>query len=674
MKLNNFFDSKSIAIIGASKNKEKLGFQILHNIKVNSFKGKIYPINLKERIVDGFKVFDSISKLKGKVDLAVIAIPSQFVVNEVKKCAQAKIKNIIIITAGFSEDSKEGVQKEEEIKVLAKKYNLNILGPNCLGLIDTDNNLNATFASAKNKKGNIAFLSQSGAICSAVLDWAQDKNIGFSKFVSLGNKSVLDENDFFEYFIQDKQTSFVAAYLEEIKDGEKFMKIASKLSRIKPLVILKAGQSKAGQKAAMSHTGSLAGSHEAIKAGFRRAGIIEVDTIEEMFDLAKIYQRDFQVKNDKIFIVSNAGGPMVITVDQFSRVGLELGNFSKTTEKKLRDNLPSIVKVKNPMDIIGDAKADRYKKSLEIILKDRNISNLLVLLTPQSSTEVCKTAQIIVSLQKRYKNKLIMVSFIGGVGVQEGRDILDKAGVINFDFPSKAVFSFAKIINYEVNKNSIKLYKYSGKKLLSTKSEQVDFIKSMKILRRYGISVVKNYKIKNEKDLNKLKYPIAMKVTGKNLIHKTDKKAVRANISDIKEAKKVFRGFRKLLKDSDNYCLSQPMTSGTEIILGFKRDKSFGPIIMVGQGGVYTEVLKDIQIEVGDVDIKRAQEMIKNLKIYPILKGIRGQSGVDIKSLAKAIIQIAKIALENPDIQELDINPLFVSNKGIIAVDVRIII
>lgn len=671
--LKNFLNPKSIAVIGASPEKKKVGYQILFNIKSNGYKGKIYPVNLKEPVILGLKAFKSVADIKNKIDLAIIVIPAEFVSEEIKKCAKTGIKNIIIISSNFAEAGKEGKIREEEIKKIGKELNLNILGPNCFGVINSGIGLNATFSKAKIKKGKIAFISQSGAIASAVLDWAQERNIGFSKFISLGNKILLNENDFFESLKDDKETELVIVYLEEIEDGERFMEDVSRLSRIKPVAILKGGQSQAGAKAAMSHTGSLAGSTEAIMTGLKRSGAIELESLTDMFELMVLSKSIKKIKSDKIFIVSNAGGPLVLTTDSIMQNGLELGNFSAELAGETKKKMPLFINAHNPLDIIGDADGQRYKVAIETLLADKDVSNLFIILTPQGSTEVENTAKLIVAAGKKYKNKFIAANFIGGEAVKKGKAILNNSGIISYNYLDEFLKVFKTIVEYNKYAKNIKDYKAVPKSEIKRKFAQMDYLNSFNLLSKYNIPAVKTIKINKRDDLKNLKYPIALKAVGLNLIHKTERNAVALDIKNYEDAVKVFNSFKQVLKNG-NYCVAQPMLKAeTEIILGFKRDDSFGPIIMVGAGGIYAETIKDIQLEVGDIDEIRAGEMVKKLKIYPILNGTRGRNKLAISVLIMAIVNLAKLARENLEISELDINPLFISEKGVVAADARII-
>ncbi|MFA4834064.1 MAG: acetate--CoA ligase family protein [Patescibacteria group bacterium] len=686
MTLKSFLAPKSIALIGASNNKKKLGWQILSNLKAGGFRGKIYPVNLKEKNIAGLRAYSSIKDIKTRVDLAVIVIPAAFVISEVKNCAARRIKNIIIISSGFAEVGAEGKIREEELKGLIAKYKLNLLGPNCLGLISSASRLNLTFARAKVKSGGLAFISQSGAIGSAALDWLYNKNIGFSYFISLGNKVGLKENDFFEFLAKDKNTRFIVAYLEEIEEGGRLMEIVSRLAKRKPVAILKAGKTKTGAQAALSHTGSLAGSYGAVATGLERAGAMNISNLEEMFSLIKIWQEQTKSENGDLYIVSNAGGPLVMTADLLEENNLALGKFSPELTGKIKRGLPEVPNPVNPLDILGDAGAERYEKALKIILGEKNAYNLLVLLTPQTSTEAEATAKVIGRLGKKYPDKLICTSFIGGESLAKARKILRQDNIVNFSYPEQAVKILGKFLNYQIKIKNLKPYTQKHKNTLLRqgfegqaktqkrflKDEQMDYLKSFRLLKKYKIPAAKTIVIENKNNLKKLKYPIVLKMVGPEIIHKTDKNDLVLNIVNAKQAEKAFKSFKA---KGENYCVAQEMVKdGLEIILGFKRDKYFGPIIMVGTGGIYTEVWQDIALEVDDVDYARALEMIKKLKIYPILRGARGQAGYDIKNLAKAIVKVASLARENPEIKEVDINPLFIKREGAVAADARIIV
>lgn len=661
MSLKYFFNPKSVAVIGASNDKAKIGRQILDNIIAGGFKGKIFPINLKEKKIAGLDVYTGLEVLPKKeyaALLVVIAIPMQFVLAEIKKCAELGIKNIIIITAGFKEAGAGGKLVEDEIAKIAARNNLHILGPNCLGLINTWSKLNASFGSADINTGNIALLSQSGAIGAAALDWLKVKDFNFGYFVSLGNKAVLDENLVIEYLASDPHIDLIVAYLEEIKDGEKFMNLVSKLVGRKPVAVLKAGQSAAGGQLALSHTGSLAGSSAAIETGIKRAGAIWLENLEELFNLLLIFRKKSCCSNSsqELYVMTNAGGVAVLTVDEISRQHVPFGRS---------------------WDLLGDANGAKYEEGLKVMLSDKKINNLLVLLTPQTSTEPLKTAEAIIKMSKKYPNKLILTSFVGGEAVEAARDLLEKNNIPTFEYPEEAVRSFKKLVAYKKSLKTIRPYK-----MLKTKAKKaitdMDYLKSLAVLREYGISTTKTVKYDAAK-AESYKYPVVLKITGPDFLHKSDKNAVIVNIKNATALKKTVslleKENKKVLANKQNYFIVQEQASHfQEIILGFKRDASFGPIMMVGLGGIYTEIFKEIKLSISDLNFKSALEAIADLRIFPILNGARGQKKYDVKGLAKALVNLSRLANEHPEIKEMDINPLFIFEDSCQASDVRIIV
>ena len=678
------FNPASIAVIGASKNKEKLGWQVLNNIQKTGFKGKLYPVNPKHKKINGLAVHKDVADIKESPDLAVIIIPAKAVVPVVKSCAQKGIKNIIIVSAGFSEAGKEGKQREKELQELARERELNILGPNCLGLINASANLNSTFADfsvTPNKKGSkVAFVSQSGAIGSAFFDWSRAEKTGVDYFISVGNKAVLDENDLLEYFAEEDEVGVVVAYLEEIARGKRFMEKVSRLAQVKPVVVLKAGKTEAGGKATMSHTGSLAGSQQAVETGLKRSGAIIVDNLEELFALIKFLQirltkniSDKKDRNREVYMISNAGGPLVITVDELARFNFDLPDFNSRLSNSLKKQLPELTAYHNPLDILGDADSERYKKALEVAVKKGEATDILVLLTPQTSTEIDKTAEVINKIASDNPAKMITTSFIGGSSLSGARDKLRQGEAVDFDYPGRAAFCLARFAEYRDKIKNLRPYKYSAEKEVQGKNKHKDFLTSLELLQKYDISVVETKVVEKDKDLKQLKYPAVLKMAGKEIVHKTEAQAVATGLDSSKQAREAFRNFQKKF-GRQGYCVAQPMMeTGVEMILGFKRDPSFGAIIIVGWGGIYTEVLRDIETEADDVCKTRAKQAIKNLQVYPILKGTRGEKGYDVDSLAQAMVNLGKLARQNQDIQELDINPLFVQEKGCVAADVRII-
>ncbi len=661
MSLKYFFNPQSIAVVGASTKPQKLGRQILDNIVRNGFKGKVYPINLKRSKVANLPAYKSLSDLPSTDYaslLVLIAIPAKFVIAELNKCAVLGIKNIIIISAGFKEDGGKGKEMEAEIVALAHQHKLNILGPNCLGLINTWQGLNATFAAADKETGNSALLSQSGAIGAAALDWLKIKDFNFGYFVSLGNQAVINENQVLNYLGKDSRIDLIVAYLEEIKDGQKFMEIVSRLSKHKPVAILKSGLSSAGSKLALSHTGSLAGSAAAVRIGAERAGAIWLENLGELFNLLLLFRKESWHNSGPadLHIITNAGGVAVLAADAVSRQNLPLGSSQ---------------------DLLGDADAKRYRLAIEESLKNKDINNLLVLLTPQTSTEPLQTAQAIIKAAQKYPHKLIMTNFVGGQEVASARALFAKYSIPTFNYPEQAIRSFKKLINYKNTIHNIKPY-HRPLAEITSKISSSDYVASFNLLKKYKIPIVKTVVFSSD-DLKLYKYPAVLKITGVDFLHKTDKGGVIINLKTAKDLSLAVRHlqnkYRVALHKKENYLVVQAQENKfQEILLGFKRDSAFGPLMMVGQGGIYTEVFKDFKLAISDLGRSQALKLIADLKIYPILNGARRQKKYDQIALADALVNLAHLANDHPEISELDINPLFVFEKGVKAADVRIIL
>jgi acetyltransferase len=687
-KLEKFFSPKSVAIIGASNNREKIGYGILWNLIDGKYKGKIYPVNLKSKKILGLKSYPSVSEIDGKIDLAIIIIPAEFVNAMIEECGKKGVKNAIVISAGFKETGKEGLKLENELKETAAKYDMQIIGPNCLGLADSVNNLNASFADGMIQKGSLGFISQSGAICSAILDWANLSGVGFSRFISIGNKAVVSEAELMDYFKNDDKTTAVLAYLESIKDGEAFMKAAAELAKVKPLIIIKPGVSKASQKAMQSHTGALAGADEATKVAFSQTGTVRVGNMEELFNVAEFFSRYPNLKNNRIAIITNAGGPGVIGTDEIEECGLQLAKLSKKTQDFLKANLPNEANVHNPVDVLGDAKEDRFRIALEALVEDKNVDGIVFILTPQRGTEIEKTGKVLVEIGKK-TDKPIVVSFIGGKLMEEEVKRLKKSPLATFDHLSSSIFALGKAWECEKSKRKAKEYLGSCKmsaaeNKLVDKAEKLlqnpDFMEALELLKKYKIPVAKSEVAYTSAEAVKIAsaigYPVAMKIFSKTISHKTDVEGVKINIKNDLEIKEYFDRIKKKLGDDLQGMIVQPMVSGREIILGVKRDDNFGSMLMFGLGGVYTEVVKDVAFRFAPIDKNEALQMMQEIKSFKTLTGYREFPKVDIEAIADALVGLSNLVINHPEIQELDINPLIVQKEGegCEAVDVRIIV
>ena len=681
--MSPFFEPKSIAIIGASANRKKVGFAVFKNLH-NRFKGKIYLVNPNENKINGIKTYANVCEIQNKINLAIIVVPAQIVLEVIEDCGSAKIKNVVIISAGFREIGLVGQKLEEKLLTISKKYGIKILGPNCLGFINNYKNINATFSDIELPKGPVAFISQSGALGSAIFDIAQAKNIGFAYFVSLGNELNFDETSVIEEIAKDKKVKVICCYLEGINDPDRFKKVLSKVARGKPVILLKSGKTKKGIKAVSCHTGSMAGSYESARCLFEKLGIMEVDNLEELFHLSYFFAYQKIPNSKRIAIITNAGGPGVLATDFISKTNLELSKLKSITKNKLKKLLPSSASVENPIDIIGDADAHRYKIALENAIKDKSVDSLLIILTPQAMTEVEKTARVIVQASNNYK-KPILVSFIGGGKVKKGIEILKKNHIFNFDIPEQAISVLKKAFEYkktDLSYYSFKLDKKQIKKIEALLRNEgfLPFNQAVKVFKFYKIPILKSIFVKNEKEVlsaaEKIGYPLALRIVSKTIIHKTDVGGVILDLKSPQEFKKSFQKMKKdlkknhLEKEIDMFEISEKVPGGVELILGAKRD-SLGHIIMFGWGGVYTEILKDYAFKMAPLNRNEVLDMIKKTKVYKILKGTRGESVYNINMVVDSILKISDMVTKFPQISELDINPLRMCGKNGKIIDIK---
>ncbi|MFA4872160.1 MAG: acetate--CoA ligase family protein [Patescibacteria group bacterium] len=686
--LDPFFQPKSVAVIGASNKKGKVGNDILLNLK-KTFKGDIYPINLDEAKIEGFKAYPSILKAPKNIDLAIIAIPSQFVAAVVEECGRAGGKNLIIISAGFKEIGGQGEILEKKIKALAKKYNLRIMGPNCLGFISTAPPINASFANHAPAKGNIAFFSQSGALGAAVLDMAAAQKLGLAYFVSIGNKIDINEIDLLNYFKDEPKVKVIQAYLENINDGQEFIRLAKTVSKKKPIIILKSGKTEKGRQAVSSHTGSIAGSAQAYSAAFKQAGVIEVDEAEDFFNFAKGFSLQPLPQGNRVAIVTNAGGPGILVTDLLPANGLELAELTTETKNKLKLKLPPAASINNPIDVLGDALADHYGLAVAAVLRDKNVDAVIVVLTPQKMTQIKVTAETIGRLG-RQSRKPIILCFMGEEEISKYYDIYGKYSLPQYYFPLQAVKTLAKMWEYAQHKAlpivdpkpastqrgepaNLSIFKKKKEVAKIIRKESIVESDARELLLPLKFPLNKMKLAKSEKELVKfakeIGYPVALKIVSSAVIHKSDVGGVKINLPNEKELLSAYREMDKKIKSKfsrakiDGYLVGE-MVKGWEIIVGMKRDPQFGPIIMVGAGGIYTEVFKDVAFRLAPLTRSDAQEMIKELKIYKLFAGARGKKPLDINSVIDLLVKLGDFSCQFPEIKEIDLNPVMVKEKG----------
>lgn len=674
---NYIFNPKAIALIGASRDPHSLGYDVLGNVKKLGYTGKIYPVNLNARKILGLDCYRSVLDIKDSVDLAVIMVPAKFVAQVCKECGQRGIKGVVVISSGFKETGKEGLRRERKLQIIAKKYNIQIIGPNCLGIVNPYINLNASFAKGMPKRGNVGLISQSGAMAVAILDWACQSKVGFSKIISIGNKAGLTEIDLMRFLSADPQTKVIVMYLESICNGSEFMKLADKITNKKPIIALKAGTSLDGRKAISSHTGSLAGSDQTIETAMRQCGVIRARTVEDLFDYAKAFSWLPLPRNNRVAIITNAGGPGIMATDTLARTQLRLAELSEATKRYLSKRLPATASVHNPVDIIGDALADRYQLAIDAVLADKNVDAVVVILTPQSMTEEKETAELVAERVKKSKKPILPV-FMGGEEVNKGKFVLTGMRVPNFEFCERAVRTLDKMYVAHRIKTDVVLPKYliKNKKLkFSLNKPQLKTLDCEKILEAYDIPILKNRLIERQKDLAKINFwPIAVKIASRDIVHK---KASGAVIVDVKNKTQAAKAFSKIIKNVKKLnrraeidgVLAQPMArKGKEIIIGMKRDANFLPIIMFGLGGSFVEAVRDVSFRIAPYLKKDAVKQIKEIKTYNLIKKY------DTDFLADLLIKVSHLALDYPQIKELDLNPIIVYKKGGKVIDVRMMI
>ncbi|MFA7319810.1 MAG: acetate--CoA ligase family protein [Parcubacteria group bacterium] len=696
MDLSKLFKPASIAVVGASEEDGKVGAVIVKNLLTLGFAGEVFLVNPKHKMIFGQKCYASLSDIGTSVDLAVLAIPAKFVNDEIAKNA-TRIKNYVVISAGFAETGPAGKAREEALAQIATENGLNILGPNCLGFIVPGMKLNASFAGGMPKDGNVSFVSQSGALAVALMDIAEKENIGFSNIVSVGNKMQLDETELLEYLAKDENTKVVGMYLESVKDGKRFKEVSQAVSSRKPVIILKAGKNAKTQKAISSHTGALAGDDEVISAVFRKNGVMRANNLEEFFNLFNLIRNCAAPEKKGVAVITNAGGVGVLAADAFSGNKIMLADISENIKNELRGFLPAESSVENPIDLLGDAQDDRYSKALKAVSKIEDVGSIICVLTPQDQTPAEKIAEAIIDFKKQDK-KIIVTVFLGGIRVEAAVAKLKENGICNFSFPDQAVQSLDRYFSWnEFRKRKIKA---SGQIINVKRKEKVlavigkagregrtalYFSESARVMEMYGINTPAYQEIfpADQPDGKKhpplkivgINFPVVLKVDSDKVLHKTDKQGL---ILDIENEKELRADISKMRANfSGARLLVQPMAArGTELIIGIKRDANFGPVVVYGLGGIYTEILHRVDYLVPPLSIAQIEDSLKNGKLGFLFAGARGQKEYDVAELARVLQGIILMSVEIPEIREFDINPLIVYNDGkkASAIDVKIII
>ncbi len=697
-KLDKLFNPKVIAIIGATARKGTVGHSLMKNVIGSEFDGIVYPINPKRTNVLGVKAYANIHEVPDKVDLAIIATPAKTVPAIVEACGYSGVSGILLISAGFSEIGKEGKMLTKQISATLRKYGMRLIGPNCLGFIKPSIHLNASFANKMALPGKIALISQSGALCTAILDWSVDQNVGFSHFVSIGSMIDVSFHDLIDYFGADPFTTSIVIYMESLTDARSFMSAARAFARNKPIIVLKAGKSSEGAQAAMSHTGSLAGNDFVFDAAFKRAGIIRVNTIDELFHIALSLSMQEKPAGNKLAIITNAGGPGVIATDTLIAKGGKIAKLSDETIDGLNKHLSPNWSKSNPVDILGDAGPEQYEKAVELCAKDKNVDAILVILTPQSMTDPTRVAEKVASVAKKYR-KTLLASWMGAEDIESGQEILERNKIPVYQIPEDAVKCFMYMYDYSRNleilhetpsqiPHEFKPKKAKSKKLIDevladNRTVMTEF-EAKQLMKYYDIPVIKNGLAKTEEEAltlaNKIGYPLVMKIASPDILHKTDVGGVILNILNIEEARKAYTKIMKSsiakVPDADisGVFVEQMLKRKYELIIGCKKDPIFGPTIVFGMGGVAVEVFKDTTVGLPPLNMALALRIIEDTKIYKLIKGYRGMPGADITSIQFLLYKFAYLIMDFPQIAEIDINPFGVDERGGVVLDAKVIL
>ena len=696
--LNRFFTPKSVAIVGASERPESVGYRLLLNMQEAEFKGGLYPVNNKREQILGLKAYPDLNSVPEDLDLVVISTPAPTVPAVMRQCGEKGVNSVIIITAGFGELGEEGHRLQQEVLDIAHRYSIRIIGPNCLGVARPSGFLNATFGDGVIQDGNLALLSQSGAVCTAILDWAKSQDIGFSTVVSMGGAADIDFGEVLDYLATDTKTTGILMYVEGIRDARRFLSGLKAAARLKPVVLIKSGRHEAGIKAAMSHTGAMVGGDNVFNAAIARAGVVRVYSISELFSAARVLANNYEVTQDRLAIITNAGGPGVMSTDRAEDVGIRMAELSEESLHALNDVLPVHWSHANPVDILGDATSERYKQSLDICLKDDNIDGVLAILTPQAMTNPTEVAEFIIE-GARHSKKPVLAAWTGGAKVEEGRKLFANSNVAHFNTPEVAVDAFGFLANYAQNQILLKQIPspsderaepdVKGARLIIERvlAEGRDVLTAQEakaILAAFHIPVNQTVKVTSAKDAmivaETLRFPVVLKINMPEFSHKSDIGGVRLNIGSVEEISRHFSEMEHAIKSKYPEIKEVGMTvegmfksdSGRELMIGVVRDPVFGPAISFGLGGTMVEILKDNAVALPPLNAYMVEQMISKTKAAKYLQKFRNLPEANKQALVDVLLNISEMVSELPEILELDINPLIVDAKGALAVDARI--
>jgi acetyltransferase len=687
LMLESLLSPETIAVIGASRRPGKVGHEILANLIEGSFGGSVIPVNPSSDEVLGLKCYPDLKSSGQAVDLSVIAVPTKLVRNAVEDSIAAGAKAMIVITAGFRETGPEGASEENELARLCAGKGVRMLGPNCLGLINTHHKMNASFARNMPPTGSISVLSQSGALCTAILDWAAARGMGLAKLISIGNKADLDENDFLETLAADDETSVIVCYLESIDEGKHFVKVAEKAASAKPVVVLKVGTTQAGVKAASSHTGSLAGADIAYGAAFSQAGVIRADTFEALFDSATALAMQPLPKGDRVAVITNAGGPGIMAADAIENAGMVVASLDSFTATALKSKLPAAASVGNPIDVLGDADPERYATAIAAALDDDSVDAVIVLLTPQAMTHPTETARAVAGCARG--DKPVLAAFMGGRDVMPAREELVDAGLPDYPSPERAVAALRTMCDYAAWRRRpprivarFPVNRRRVDRIITRQTraglKQLGEVEAKDILRAYDFNVPEGRLAVTADEAvsvaRRVGFPVAMKIASPHIIHKSDLGGVRLGLSNAEQVRDAYDlmmlriGRAAPQADLVGVYVEEMCDRGTEVILGMTRDPQFGPMLMFGLGGIFVEVMKDVTFHLAPITAEEAMQMLESTKSFALLKGARGRAEADLSTIAGGLQRISQLVTDFPQIVEMDINPFIVGEIGAGAV------
>lgn len=691
--LQAFFAPRTVAVIGASAKPDKVGNAVVVNMLAAGFKGRLYPVNPRGGAIEDLPVLRTLAELPGGIDLAIFAVPRDQVLPALKTLAARGLKSAVVISAGFREAGREGYELERELAEVARSHGIALLGPNSLGMMNTAHGVNASFSAAQPVAGSVAFCSQSGALCLAILDWARGENFGFSKFVSLGNKAVLGETQLLAHLGSDPASKVIMGYMENVDNGEEFVRTAREVSRKKPVIMLKAGSTNAGAKAASSHTGAIAGSDDAYGAAFRQCGVIRAPDVESLFFLAEAFANLPLPRGPNVAVLSNAGGPGILAADACEKTSLHMARLSPETIQRLQAALPPFASVYNPVDIIGDAGAERYRKSLEAILDDPLVHAVLLLVAPTAMVEIEATATAIAQVARR-TDKPVLTCLLGRAAGSIGRDILRQAGLPCYGFPEpglrciEAMYAYAQwrqkpVPVYEPPQRDLAAARRVVDAAIAQGQQVIADFEARQLLQAYNLNILDTVLARTSSEAVQAArgfgVPVALKLASPQLAHRTDVGGVRLGLADGAAVRQAFQDItnRARLIQPDAFisgCLVQAMAphNSQEVVVSLRRDMQFGPLLMFGLGGIHTEILGDMSHHLTPLSRDEAFGMIRSTRSYLLLKGVGGEPAVNFRALEDVLLALAALAQDFPQVYEAELNPVLVNHERALVAEARL--